>query len=110
MPRNRKSARRQRLEAAVVYPLDWLEERSGLIRGGAEIGPDTLARFYSIHMLLLPGAIAGLIGLHLYLVVRLGVTSPPWSKEAAGAERVEPAPKRGRRGLLQPGPRGGIPR
>jgi quinol---cytochrome c reductase cytochrome b subunit, bacillus type len=80
------------------------------LRGGAEIGPDTLARFYSIHMLLLPGAIAGLIGLHLYLVVRLGVSSPPWSKEAAGAERVEPkAPKR-RRGLLLPGARGGIPR
>ena len=32
-----------------------------------------------------PGAIIALIGLHLYLVVRLGVTSPPWSSEAAGA-------------------------
>src|SRR2546421_6073093 len=32
-PRTRKSARRQRLEAAVNYPLDWLEERSGLIGG-----------------------------------------------------------------------------
>src|SRR5262249_44598152 len=50
------------------------------LRSGAEIGPTTLARFYSIHMLLLPGAIIALIGLHLYLVVRLGVTSPPWSK------------------------------
>src|SRR5881628_364943 len=59
------------------------------LRGGAEIGTETLARFYSIHMLLLPGAIIGLIGLHLYLVVRLGVSSPPWSKEAAGSERVE---------------------
>ena len=80
------------------------------LRGGAEIGPETLARFYSIHMLLLPGAIIGLIGLHLYLVVRLGVTSPPWSKEAAGAERVAEEPKRARRGLLMPGARGGIPR
>src|SRR5205814_2488454 len=72
-----------------------------LLRGGAEIGPDTIARFYSIHMLLLPGAIAGLIGLHLYLVVRLGVTSPPWSKEAAGTDRVEPEPApASRRGLL----------
>ena len=35
-------------------------------------------------MLLIPGAIFALIGLHLYLVIRLGVTSPPWSKEAAG--------------------------
>src|SRR5881392_2833672 len=57
--------------------------------GGAEIGPETLARFYSIHMLLLPGAIIGLILLHLYLIVRLGVTSPPWSKEAAGSELVD---------------------
>src|SRR5919197_4810935 len=29
-PRTRKSVRRQRLEAAIVYPVDWLEERSGL--------------------------------------------------------------------------------
>jgi quinol-cytochrome oxidoreductase complex cytochrome b subunit len=79
------------------------------LRGGAEIGPDTLARFYSIHMLLLPGAIFGLIGLHLYLVVRLGVSSPPWSKEAAGAEWIEePEPEAARAGLVQPGPRGGI--
>ena len=35
-----------------------------------------------MHMLLIPGAMFGLIRLHLYLVVRLGV-SPPWSKEAA---------------------------
>jgi quinol-cytochrome oxidoreductase complex cytochrome b subunit len=63
-----------------------------------------------MHMLLIPGAIIGLIGLHLYLVVRLGVTSPPWSREAAGAERAEPEPPPARSGLLQPGARGGIPR
>jgi hypothetical protein len=40
-------------------------------------------------MLLIPGALFALIGLHLYLVVRLGVTSPPWSDTAAGRERVE---------------------
>jgi menaquinol-cytochrome c reductase cytochrome b subunit len=54
------------------------------LQGGTAIGGDTLARFYAIHMLLIPGLIFALIGLHLYLVVRLGVTSPPWSKEAAG--------------------------
>ncbi len=31
--RRRKSARRQRMEAAINYPIDWLEERSGLIGG-----------------------------------------------------------------------------
>jgi menaquinol-cytochrome c reductase cytochrome b subunit len=76
------------------------------LAGGAEFGPDTLARFYSIHMLLLPAAIIGLILLHLYLVVRLGVSSPPWSREAAGADRGEPVPTDGRRGLLRPGARG----
>jgi menaquinol-cytochrome c reductase cytochrome b subunit len=75
-----------------------------ILRGGAEVGPDTLARFYSIHMLLVPGALIGLIGLHLYLVVRLGVTSPPWSKEAAGGEPDDEPPTT-RSGLVQPGPR-----
>jgi quinol---cytochrome c reductase cytochrome b subunit, bacillus type len=70
--------------APIVGP--WLSQ---FLRGGAEIGGDTIARFYSLHMLVIPGAIISLILLHLYLVVRLGVTSPPWSKEAAGADWVE---------------------
>jgi menaquinol-cytochrome c reductase cytochrome b subunit len=75
------------------------------LRSGQEIGADTLTRFYSLHMLVLPAAIAGLIGLHLYLVVRLGVTSPPWSKEAAGTEPdEEPVPLRP--GLTRPVQRG----
>jgi menaquinol-cytochrome c reductase cytochrome b subunit len=78
------------------------------LQGGAEINNDTLARFYSIHMLLLPGAIIGLILLHLYLVVRLGVSSPPWSPEAAGEERPEPPPSDGRAGLVRPGARGKV--
>jgi quinol-cytochrome oxidoreductase complex cytochrome b subunit len=78
---------------------------ASFLRSGSEIGADTLSRFYSLHMLLLPGAIIGLIGLHLYLVVRLGVSSPPWSPEAAGRERdEEPAPTGA--GLVNPAPRG----
>ena len=71
------------------------------LRGGDEIGADTLTRFYALHMLLLPGALFALIGLHLYLVVRLGVSSPPWSDEAAGRERPEPEPS-GDGGLVSP--------
>ncbi|MET0684272.1 MAG: cytochrome b N-terminal domain-containing protein [Solirubrobacteraceae bacterium] len=48
------------------------------LRGGSEFGATTLSRFYAIHMLLLPGGIAALIGAHLYLVTRLGITAPPW--------------------------------
>jgi quinol-cytochrome oxidoreductase complex cytochrome b subunit len=50
------------------------------LRGGPDFGATTLARFYSIHMLLVPGAIAALIGAHLYLVAKLGTTAPPWLK------------------------------
>ena len=69
------------------------------LQGGLAIGPDTLPKFYALHMLLLPGAIMALIGLHLYLVVRLGVTSPPWSRTAAGRERAEATT--GREGLIR---------
>jgi menaquinol-cytochrome c reductase cytochrome b subunit len=48
------------------------------LRAGAEFESTTLARFYSLHMLLVPGAIIALIGAHLYLVVKLGTTAPPW--------------------------------
>jgi quinol-cytochrome oxidoreductase complex cytochrome b subunit len=75
------------------------------LRGGQEIGTDTLSRFYSMHMLLIPGALIALITLHLYLVIRLGVTSPPWSHEAAGRERDEEEVT-AKRGMLEPRPRG----
>jgi quinol-cytochrome oxidoreductase complex cytochrome b subunit len=70
------------------------------LRGGAEIGGNTLTLFYSLHMLVIPGALFGLIGLHLYLVVRLGVSSPPWSRTEAGRERGQPRPE-GRAGLVR---------
>ena len=48
------------------------------LRAGSEFTATTLPRFYSIHMLLVPGLIIALIGAHLYLVVKLGTTAPPW--------------------------------
>jgi menaquinol-cytochrome c reductase cytochrome b subunit len=50
------------------------------MRGGAEFNATTLPRFYSIHMLLVPGAIIALIGAHLWLVTKLGTSAPPWLK------------------------------
>ena len=51
---------------------------SDFLRGGPDFGATTLSRFYAIHMMLVPGLIAALIGAHLYLVARLGTTAPPW--------------------------------
>jgi menaquinol-cytochrome c reductase cytochrome b subunit len=76
------------------------------LQGGSEIGGNTLTIFYALHMLIIPGAIIGLILLHLYLVVRLGVSSPPWSKEAAGRDRYV-VTTNGRAGLVNPAPRSG---
>ena len=49
-----------------------------LLRGGAEIGAVTLARFYSFHVFVLPVTAAGLMGVHLFLVIKHGVSVPPW--------------------------------
>ena len=48
--------------------------------GGPDFNATTLSRFYAIHMLLLPGVIAALIGAHLWLVMKHGTTAPPWLK------------------------------
>ena len=59
---------------------------SDFLRAGPELGATTLSRFYAIHMLLVPGALIALIGAHMYLVVKLGTTAPPWVK--VGKPRV----------------------
>jgi menaquinol-cytochrome c reductase cytochrome b subunit len=50
------------------------------LRAGPEVGATTLSRFYALHMMLIPGLIGALIGAHLFLVVKLGTTAPPWIK------------------------------
>jgi quinol-cytochrome oxidoreductase complex cytochrome b subunit len=62
---------------------------SDFLRGGAEFNATTLSRFYSIHMLLVPGLIAAMLGAHLYLVAKLGTTAPPWLKAEPEAELRE---------------------
>jgi menaquinol-cytochrome c reductase cytochrome b subunit len=83
---------------------------ANFLRGGAEIGQNTLTNFSSMHMLLIPGLIFALIGLHLYLVIRLGVSSPPWSHEAAGSDYDDEPATNGRSGLTQPSARSGFRR
>src|SRR3712207_267734 len=56
--------------------------------GGPDFNATTLSRFYAIHMLLIPGAIAALIGAHLYLVAKHGTTAPPWLKAEENAPEL----------------------
>jgi len=47
-----------------------------LLLGGETIGGQSLSRFYSYHTLLFPSILFGLVGFHLYLVLRNGVSEP----------------------------------
>ena len=45
--------------------------------GGEEISGLTLTRFYGAHVWVLPSLLLLLVGIHLYLVIRIGITSVP---------------------------------
>jgi menaquinol-cytochrome c reductase cytochrome b subunit len=47
-----------------------------LIQGGPIVGPETLLRFYMLHVVLLPAAIVALVFIHLKLVRRQGPSQP----------------------------------
>ena len=48
-----------------------------IIRGGEEITAVTLARFFGVHIWVLPTLLLILIGIHMYLVVRIGISAVP---------------------------------
>jgi len=48
-----------------------------VMRGGSELSAVTLARFFSVHIWFLPAMIILLISIHMYLVIRIGISSVP---------------------------------
>ncbi len=48
-----------------------------VVRGAQDIGALTLARFYAVHVFLLPIVVSTLIGVHLFMVIRQGISAPP---------------------------------
>ena len=48
-----------------------------LMLGGPIIGGATLSRFFALHVFVIPGALLGLTGLHVWLVLKLGVNEWP---------------------------------
>jgi len=58
-----------------VIPLigSWI---SKFLRGGDDVGPDTLTRFYLFHVCVLPLLIFLVIGFHIFLIQKLGISQP----------------------------------
>jgi ubiquinol-cytochrome c reductase cytochrome b subunit len=52
-----------------------------LVVAGQNVGGATLTRFYATHVFLIPAAMFGLIGLHLYLIIKRGISEPPVAGE-----------------------------
>ncbi len=52
-----------------------------VMRGGAELSEVTLARFFGVHVWVLPAALLLLIGVHLYLIIRIGISAPAKREE-----------------------------
>jgi quinol-cytochrome oxidoreductase complex cytochrome b subunit len=48
-----------------------------VLRGGVDLSAVTLARFFSVHIWWFPAMIGALIGVHMYMVIRLGISSVP---------------------------------
>ncbi|HVR69205.1 MAG TPA: cytochrome bc complex cytochrome b subunit [Vicinamibacteria bacterium] len=51
-----------------------------LLRGGEDVTGATLARFFALHVVVLPFAALGLLGAHLALVQKHGMSVPPGAK------------------------------
>jgi quinol-cytochrome oxidoreductase complex cytochrome b subunit len=48
-----------------------------IVRGGADLSAITLARFFGVHVWVLPAALILVLGFHLYLVIRNGISEIP---------------------------------
>jgi quinol-cytochrome oxidoreductase complex cytochrome b subunit len=61
-----------------------------LMRGGDDVTGATLTRFYGIHVAVLPAIVMTVLGLHLFLVQKHGMSRPPSVESGPNAKRVMP--------------------
>jgi ubiquinol-cytochrome c reductase cytochrome b subunit len=48
-----------------------------LVLGGPIIGGDSLSRFFTLHVFVIPGALLFFLAVHLWLVLKKGISAPP---------------------------------
>lgn len=67
---------------------NWLLQ---VLRGGQDVTINTLYRFFAAHVVILPLAFVGLIGLHLLLIQRQGMASPVGTTHAPRGMKFFPS-------------------
>lgn len=55
-----------------------------VVQGGPTLSAVTLARFFGTHIWILPASLLLIVSVHLYLVIRLGISAPPWKAKPQG--------------------------
>jgi cytochrome b6 len=61
-----------------------------VLRGGEDVTGATLTRFYAIHVAVLPAITFGILGLHLFMVQKHGMSVPLEVEQNGGASGVMP--------------------
>lgn len=77
LPWDQKAYWATQIGVNMVGTVPWVgNELVRIIRGGATLGALTLSRFFALHILFLPLTTLGLIGLHLFILRRVGPAGP----------------------------------
>lgn len=67
-----------RIAATAPVVGDWILR---IMRGGDDLSAVTLARFFGVHIWVLPALLLSLLTIHLYLVIRIGISAAPGKEE-----------------------------
>jgi quinol-cytochrome oxidoreductase complex cytochrome b subunit len=78
LPWDQKAYWATQVGTAIAGSVPWLGEFIlKALRGGSDLSALTLSRFFAAHIWMLPAAMAALIGVHLYLIIRHGESQFP---------------------------------
>ncbi len=60
-----------------------------LILGGVVIGGDALSRFFALHVFVIPGVLLAALGVHLWLVLKCGISAAPVPGQSVDPNRYD---------------------
>ena len=63
-----------RIAGVTPFIGDWILR---VMRGGDELTAITLARFFGVHVWVLPATLVTLLVIHIYLVIKIGISAVP---------------------------------